>query len=151
MVIYNYLLVREGVVTMNIFLSRLSPNTTLSELEKTAHSLLSKKIHIPFTEPATLRNCKIMKIKDAHGGVEFHGLLNIKPASAGKWFIKSCRSKKIHNKPLLPHQYITRNSAWQPNYHSEADHRRPSLTIRYITKNSPPLITEGLDSFRREY
>ncbi|KXJ46150.1 MAG: hypothetical protein AXW16_04085 [Cycloclasticus sp. Phe_18] len=80
---------------MNIFLSRLSPNTTLSELEKTAHSLLSKKIHIPFTEPATLRNCKIMKIKDAHGGVEFHGLLNINRPVQGSGSLNLAALKKF--------------------------------------------------------
>ena len=91
LVIYNLIVVvHEGVASINIFLSRLSNSTTLSELEKTARSLLTKKIHLPFTEPPTLHSCKIMKIKDAHNGVELHGLLHIKPDSAAKWFIKSC-------------------------------------------------------------
>jgi len=136
---------------MDVFLSRLSELTTLGQLEGTVRSIISKKLHIPFTASPTLSSCKIMEIRDEHGGVECHGLLNIKPDNAANWFITQCRTKKIHNKPLLAHQYILRDSSWQPSYASEADHRRPSLQIRYVTKKSPTFITEGMDRFRREH
>lgn len=136
---------------MDIFLSRLSDQTTLSQLEKTILTILSKKLRLPFTDSAQLFSCKMMKIRDEHGGIEYHGLLNIKPSNAAKWFIKNCRSKKIHGKPLFAHQYIIRDSSWRPGYTSEADHRRPSLQIQYVTKKSPTFITEGMDAFKREH
>lgn len=136
---------------MDVFLSRLSDLTTQTQLERTALSLLSKKTRIPFTQSPELYSCKIMQIQDQHGGTEYHGLLNIKPDSAAKWFIKHSRSKKIHHKQLLAHQYIRRDSSWHPNYSIEADHRRPSLKVRYITRKPPSLVTDGVDSFRREY
>jgi len=56
----------------------------------------SQLSNIADTEPSTLHSCKIMKIKDAHNGIELHDLLHIKPASAAKWFIGPC-AIDIHN------------------------------------------------------
>lgn len=136
---------------MDIFLSRLSSQTTLSQLETTVLSIISKKFRLPFTDSPKLSSCKMMEIQDEHGGTEYHGRCSIKPDNVANWFIKNCRSKKIHNKPLLAHQYIIRNSSWQPSYASDADHRRPSLKVRYVTRSSPSFITEGMDRFKREY
>jgi len=136
---------------VDVFLSRLSDQTTPGQLERAALSLLSQKSHIPFTQSPELYSCKIMQIRDQHGCVEYHGLLSIKPDNAAKWFIKHSRSKKVHHKQLLAHQYIRRDSSWRPSYAIEAEHRRPSLKISYTSEEPASLITDGLDTFRREH
>jgi len=136
---------------MDIFLSRLSDLTTQSQLESTALSILARKFHLPFTDSPVLSSCKIMEIRDEHGGVECHGLLRIQPDSAGSWFLTHCNGKKIHKKSLRAHQYVIRDSSWKPSYPPEADHRRELLQVRYIKNLQPTLVTEGIDSFRKEH
>ncbi len=136
---------------MDIFLSRLSDLTTQSQLERKTLSILAEKFHMPFTDSPVLSSCKIMEIRDEHGGVECHGLLKIRPDSAGNWFMMHCHGEKIHEKFLRAHQYVIRDSSWKPTYPREAEHRRESLQIRYIKTPHPNLLTEGMDSFRKEH
>lgn len=125
---------------MDIFLSRLSYLTTQYELEELVHSLLEKKIHIPFTNEAALIHCTVLELQD-DDNCECHGLIKITPDTAATWFIKNSRGAKLHGKRLSAHQYIIRDSSWKPPY--EGDKRRPSLKKK-IKKTSPTFIHNKL-------
>lgn len=134
------------LINMDVFLSRLPDKTTLSELENTCLSLLSKKFRLPFTKSPELISCRIMEIRDKHDRSEYHGLIHIKPDDVATWFIKNCRGSKIHGKRLLAHQYKIRDSSWKPDYFNEADHRRPSLKTCYINIKSPSYTTRPYET-----
>jgi len=133
---------------MDVFLSRLSYLTTQHELESIVLSTLAKKLHIPFTEEPELKRCTILELQDANGNTECHGLIKITPDTAAQWFIKHSHDEKIHNKRLLAHQYIVRDSSWKPAF--EGDKRRPDLKKKVKT-TEPSYVSEGIDKFHVEH
>jgi len=137
---------------MDVFVPRLSRTTTQYDLERAVTSMLTKKLHIPFTTTATLDHCTVMGIKDNQGIFEHHGLLSIMPDSAARWFIKNSKKRKLHNKRLLSRQYFVRKSNLRalPG-ERELERRRPSLTVSYVKKGHPVYIEEGIDQFRKDY
>ena len=122
---------------LDIFLSRLSYLTTQRELEELIHSLLAKKLHIPFTDEAALDRCTVLEMQDDNGHTECHGLIKITPDTAAVWFIKTSRKVKLHGKRLSSHKYVTRDSSWKPPY--EGNKRRASLKKK-IKTDSPDFI-----------
>jgi hypothetical protein len=130
---------------MDVFLSRLSYLTAQHELEELIRCVLAKKFHIPFTDEPKLVRCTVLEALDEYGNTECHGLIKITPDTAAQWFMKNCREVKLHNKRLLPHRYVIRNSSWKPPY--ENDKRRSSLKKK-IKRGGATFIQEGLDIFK---
>ncbi|ORU94147.1 MAG: hypothetical protein A6F70_07675 [Cycloclasticus sp. symbiont of Bathymodiolus heckerae] len=133
---------------MDVFLSRLSYLTTPHELEVLVHSILTKKLHVPFTDKSELCRCTVFEIQDSNGNTECHGLIKITPDTAAQWFIKNANNEKLHGKRLLPHKYVIRDSSWKPPH--ENDMRRTSLK-KSIKDSEPAYISEGMDKFRADH
>lgn len=138
---------------MYIFLPRLTESTTQKELLRVAREVLSRKFHVPFTEPPKLHSCSVLQISDTEGCIEHHGKLCIEPDSAAEWFIQHIKEKKLHNKRLVARQYFHREQNRRVRLtNPEGDRRRQDLkAVRLMPKKAPTFIEEGMDSFRAEH
>jgi len=132
---------------MRIFVPRLAPTTTAGELRQLAERVLAKRLRLPFTQPPEVRSCKILKITDAAGVTDFHGLLLVLPDSAGKWLIGNLKQQRLHNRPVLAREYQDRSRLRAKQV--PEDRRRRNLEISQVEQ--PKVVVEGQRQFAVEH
>jgi hypothetical protein len=102
---------------------------------------------MPFSEHPNILSCDILRINDVQLRLtEYHGLISIRPDSAGLWFIRNIKNHRLHNKLIYAREYHTRkDNGVIPSL--EADRRRKHLEIGKI--NIKTVYSKGLDQFAR--
>ena len=134
---------------MKIFIPRLPTTVSVNELRQLAGNLLDKKLHLPFTTRPSIVSCDILCMRDnTTGVVEHHGVISIRPDSAGRWFLNHFRNQHIHKKMILAREYIERESTGQP-IRPENDLRRKQLTIEKYDVHR--IKTAGLKQFVKSH
>lgn len=128
---------------MKIFIPRVPKTVTPDDLRVFSVNILEERFHIPFTSHPSILSCDILRIKDAQLGLtEHHGLISIRPDSAGQWFISNIKNSKLSNKPLYARQYhARRDNRW--NLSPDNERRRKHLEIGKL--NIRNVDFEGLD------
>ncbi len=134
---------------MKIFIPRVPKTVTTSDLRKFSAEMLEKKFRIPFTSTPGIISCDILEIKDIRLGItEHHGLVSIRPDSAGLWFIHNLRNQRLHNKLLLARQYFVRKETKQ-GISPDGERRRNHLEIgKFNPKN---VQVQGLEQFAQTH
>lgn len=128
---------------MKIFIPRVPKTVTPDDLRAFSENILDERFHIPFTKHPNILSCDILRIRDAKLGlVEHHGLLSIRPETAGQWFINNITNRKLKSKPLYARQYHYRIDN-RLNSSLEDDRRRKHLEIGKM--NLRNIQFEGLD------
>jgi hypothetical protein len=128
---------------MKIFIPRVPKTVTPDDLRAFTANILDEKLHIPFTKHPNILSCDILRIRDAKLGlVEHHGLLSIRPETAGHWLINKITNRKLNSKPLYAREYHTRKDN-RLNTSLEDERRRKHLEIAKI--NIRNVQFEGLD------
>ncbi len=134
---------------MKIFIPRVPNTVTPNDLRAFSINILEKKFRIPFTDHPDIMSCDILRIRDVQLGlIEHHGLISIRPDSAGQWFIRNLKSHRLHNKLIYARRYFTRKDNRQISSH-EHDRRRKHLEIGKV--NVKNIYIEGLQQFAKTY
>jgi hypothetical protein len=106
-------------------------------------NILESRFHIPFTNHPDILSCDILLIKDSQLGLtEHHGIISIRPDSAGHWFIRNIRHHRLNSKQIFARQYHTRRDNCIDVYPNN-DRRRKHLEIGKL--NVRKTYIEGLD------
>ena len=114
---------------MKIFIPRVPKTVTPDDLRAFSANILEERFHIPFTSHPSILSCDILRIRDAQLGLtEHHGLISIRPDSAGQWFISNIKNNTLSNKTLYARQYHTRRDN-RLNLLPDSDRRRRHLEI----------------------
>ncbi len=134
---------------MKIFLPRVPNTVTPNDLRAFSANILESKFHMPFTDHPNILSCDILRIKDVQLGLtERHGIISIRPDSAGQWLIRKIKNRRLHNKLIYARQYYIRGDNRQA-LSPENDRRRKHLEIGKI--NVQNIHVEGLDQFSKTY
>jgi hypothetical protein len=128
---------------MKIFIPRVPKTVTPDDLKAFSANILEERFHIPFTSHPNILSCDILRIRDAQLGLtEHHGLISIRPDSAGQWFISNIKNNTLSNKTLYARQYHTRRDN-RLNLLPDGDRRRRHLEIAKV--NVRNVNFEGLN------
>jgi hypothetical protein len=128
---------------MKIFIPRVPKTVSPDELRAFSLNILENRFHIPFTAHPSILSCDVLRIKDAQLGLtEHHGLISIRPDSAGQWFISNIKNNRLNSKLLFARQYHTRRSDRGDSI-PENDRRRKHLEIGKLNIRS--VYVEGFD------
>ncbi len=134
---------------MKIFIPRVPNTVTPNDLRSFSVNILEKKFRMPFTSHPDIMSCDILRIKDVQLGlIEHHGLISIRPNSAGQWFIRNLKNYRLHNKLIFAREYYSRRENSQiaaPGH----DRRRKHLEIGKV--NVRNIYVEGLQQFAKTY
>ena len=129
---------------MRILIPRLPQSTTRGELYRFVSGILAKKTHLPFTEQPEISACRIVRIRDSRGVIEYFGLLEVTPDKAGHWLLSHFRRQRIHNKRVFARPFKTRGLEDFTRL-PEDDRRRPDLKIEAVLPVE--VQTRGLGQF----
>ena len=134
---------------MKIFIPKVPKTVTTNDLRKFSAEMLERKFHIPFTTHPGVISCDILEIKDVKLGItEHHGLVSIRPDSAGKWFIHNLKTHRLRNKLVLARQYFTRKDTGQ-GVLSDGERRRKHLEIgKYDIQD---VQVQGMEQFAKTH
>jgi hypothetical protein len=136
-------------MAMKIFIPRVPKTVTTDDLKEFSAEMLEKKFRVPFTTMPGIVSCDILRIKDIKLGItEHHGLVSIRPDSAGLWFIHNLKSSRLHNKLLLARQYYARKGAAQ-GITPEGERRRKHLEVSKFHMQEVEI--HGLDQFAQTH
>jgi hypothetical protein len=128
---------------MKIFIPRVPKTVSPDELRAFSLNVLENRFHIPFTTHPSILSCDVLRIKDAQLGLtEHHGLISIRPDSAGQWFISNIKNNRLNSKLLFARQYHTRRSDRGDSIPGN-DRRRKHLEIGKMNIRS--VYVEGLE------
>jgi hypothetical protein len=128
---------------MKIFIPRVPKTVSPDDLRAFSANILEERFHIPFTNHPSILSCDILRIRDAQLGLtEHHGLISIRPDSAGQWFISNIKNNTLSNKTLFARQYHTRRDN-RLNLMPDSDRRRRHLEIAKL--NVRNVNFEGLN------
>ncbi len=134
---------------MKIFIPRVPDTVTPSDLREFSINILEKKFHIPFTSHPDIVSCDILRIRDVQLGLtEHHGLITIRPDSAGEWLIRNLTNHRLHNKLIYARKYHTRGNN-RPVSSLQNDRRRKHLEIGKIMVKR--ISVKGLEQFAKSY
>lgn len=134
---------------MKIFIPRVPKTVTTNDLRQFSVEMLEKKFHLPFTAVPGIISCDILRIKDMKLGMtEHHGLVSIRPDSAGLWFIHNLKKKRLHNKLILARQYYVRKDT-SLSTHPEEERRRKHLEVSKF--NIEEVEIKGLEQFAQTH
>lgn len=117
---------------MRILIPRVPPSTTSGELFRLADSVLSRKPRIPFKRQTQIAACRIIKIEDSRGIVEYFGLLELTSDKLGRWFLANFKNQQIRNKRIYAREFVARGPD-HPAFSPENDRRRPDLKLEKVT------------------
>ncbi len=134
---------------MKIFIPRVPKTVTPDDLRRFSAEMLEKKFRLPFTTMPGIISCDVLRIKDIKLGItEHHGLVAIRPNSAGLWFINNLKRKRLHNKLLLAREYYARKDTMQSVF-PEGERRRKHLEISKF--NVQEIEVHGLEQFAQTH
>jgi hypothetical protein len=134
---------------MKIFIPRVPNSVTPNDLHAFSVNILEGKFHLPFTDHPDIVSCDVLRIKDVQLGLtEHHGLLSIRPDSAGHWFIRNVKNHRLHNKLIYAREYYSRKDNRGVSS-QDNDRRRRHLEIGKL--NVQNIYAKGLDQFARTY
>jgi hypothetical protein len=132
---------------MKIFVPRLPKSVTAGELRTLSRSLLEKRLRFPLCRAPRLVSCEIMKVTDGNGVTDHHGLLDVRPDSAGKWLIGRLRGQRLGNKLLVAREYVIREGDQGSPVGQER--RRSNLEVSKV--EGVRVVAEGLSEFHVEH
>lgn len=134
---------------MKIIIPRVPNTVTPDDLMAFSAGVLESKLHLPFTDLPNILACDVLRIKDVHLGLtEHHGLISIRPDSAGQWFIRNIKNHRLHNKLILARKYYSRSNNRAVSS-PEDDRRRKHLEIGKIEVKK--IYAQGLEQFSKTY
>lgn len=134
---------------MKVFIPRVPNTVTPDDLIAFSAGILESKFHIPFTDHPDILTCDVLLIKDINLGLtEHHGLISIRPDSAGQWFIRNIKNHRLHNKLIFARKYHSRGNNKAISSPND-DRRRKHLEIGKIQVRK--IYAQGLDQFSKTY
>lgn len=133
---------------MRIFIPRVPKSTTKRELRNLVAGVLTKRLHIPFTQKPHITACEIIRIKDTQGIIEYFGIFTVKPEKAAQWLLTHFKGQHIHNKLILAREYKSRDGK-KSSYAPEDDRRRRNLEIE--SQSLPDIETHAFEQFSRTH
>jgi hypothetical protein len=134
---------------MKIFIPRVPKTVTPDDLRQFSAEMLEKKFRLPFTTSPDILSCDVLRIKDIKLGItEHHGLVAIRPDSAGLWFIHNLKRKRLHSKLLLARQYYARKETIQSVF-PDGERRRGHLEISKF--NLQDIEIKGLEQYAQTH
>jgi hypothetical protein len=134
---------------MKIFIPRVPSTVTPNDLKAFSINILEGKFHLPFTDHPDIISCDVLRIKDVQLGLsEHHGLLSIRPDSAGQWFIRNIKNHRLHNKMIYAREYYSRRDN-RGISSPDNDRRRKHLEIGKM--DARKIYSQGLDQFSKMY
>ena len=131
---------------MKILIPRIPPSTTSGELFRLADGILAKRLRLHFKRETEITACRIIKIEDARGIVEYFGLLELASDKLGRWFLANFREQYVRNKRVFAREFVARGPD-HPAFSPENDRRRPDLKLEKVTDLS--IQIEGDADFAR--